>query len=77
MQVRGSLPCGWGEDRKSKEIFFSDKIKEKQKGKIGRGRYKKISKRLGRELREADVMGDLGLLSKGDEVPCFEDVLLT
>lgn len=72
MQVREAVPCGWGEDRKSKGKFFlRQKKKDKQKGKIGRGWYKKISKRLGRKLREADVMGDLGLLSNGDEVPCL------
>lgn len=53
-----------------RNVFFTDK----RKGKIGRGWYKKISKRLGRKLREDDV---LGLLSNGDEVPCFGDVLLS
>lgn len=55
--MREAVPYGWEEARKSKEcFFFSDKRKEKQKGKIGKGWYKKISKRLGRKLREADVM---------------------
>lgn len=76
MHVRGLCDVG-GE--KIEESFFSDQktATNTQKGKTRRGWLRKIPERLGSKLREPDVMDDLELLSNGDEVPCFGDMLLS